>query len=333
VINFENVTKTYETDTKKVTAVKNVNLEIKEGEICVFLGPSGCGKTTLLWMDNRLIPITGGTIKVDGKDISTLDLIDLRRSIGYVIQQNGLFPNMTIEENICVVPKLMGWDRVKMKQRSDELLDLFGLNPDEFSKRFPWELSGGQQQRIGIARALAADPPIMLMDEPFGALDPIIREHIQNEFLKIQSNVKKTILFVSHDIDEAIRLADKIAIFKEGNLMQYDSPRELLENPNSDFIRNFIGNESSLKRLTLLTVKDLLNKLDRTNIVHGSSAVSGGYSVSKKDNLRNALSAILSSPTGEVLVLDETGQAAGVLRVSDFESLTAVHPAEVSAVL
>lgn len=333
MINFENVTKTYETDTKKVTAVKNVNLEIKEGEICVFLGPSGCGKTTLLRMVNRLIPITGGKIKVDGKDISTLDLIDLRRSIGYVIQQNGLFPNMTIEENICVVPKLMGWDRVKMKKRSDELLDLFGLNPDEFSKRFPWELSGGQQQRIGIARALAADPPIMLMDEPFGALDPIIREHIQNEFLKIQSNVKKTILFVSHDIDEAIRLADKIAIFKEGNLMQYASPSELLENPNSDFIRNFIGNESSLKRLTLLSVKDLLNKLDRTNIVHGSSAVSSGYSVRTNDNLRNALSAILSSPTGEVLVLNETGQAAGVLRVSDFESLTAVHPAEVSAAL
>lgn len=160
MINFENVTKIYETETKKITAVDKINLEIEEGEICVFLGPSGCGKTTLLRMVNRLIPITKGTIEVNGKNIQTLNLIELRRSIGYVIQQNGLFPNMTIEENICVVPKLLGWDRIKLKKRSNELLDLFGLNPDEFSKRFPWELSGGQQQRVGIARALAADPPI-----------------------------------------------------------------------------------------------------------------------------------------------------------------------------
>jgi osmoprotectant transport system ATP-binding protein len=308
-------------------------LEIEEGEICVFLGPSGCGKTTLLRMVNRLTPLTSGKIHVDGKDTTSMNLIELRRSIGYVIQQNGLFPNMTIEDNINVVPKLLGWDRLQMKKRSNELLDLFGLNPDEFSKRFPWELSGGQQQRIGIARALAADPPIMLMDEPFGALDPIIREHIQNEFLKIQENVKKTILFVSHDIDEAIRLGDKIAIFKEGSLMQYDAPEELLSNPNSDFVRNFIGNESSLKRLTLVTVRDLYAQMNRIESPSIYKLEQKGFTVGLNDNLRTALSVILASPTGEALVKDENENYLGLLRLSDFESMTSMHMPEVSAVL
>lgn len=209
MLTFNNVTKVYGKGNEQVTAIDNVSFTVGEGNICVLLGPSGCGKTTLLRIVNRLVSLTSGTVEVGGNDINKIDLIELRRSIGYVIQQNGLFPNMTIEENICVVPRLLGWDRVKMAKRTDELLDLFGLEPEKFKKRYPWELSGGQQQRVGIARALAADPPIMLMDEPFGALDPIIREHIQNEFLKIQQNVKKTILFVSHDIDEAIRLGDK----------------------------------------------------------------------------------------------------------------------------
>lgn len=332
VIRFENVTKIYKTETKKVTAVDSINLEIKQGEICVFLGPSGCGKTTLLRMVNRLIPITSGKIEVNGKDTQSLDLIELRRSIGYVIQQNGLFPNMTIEENICVVPKLLGWDRVKMKKRSNELLDLFGLQPDEFGKRFPWELSGGQQQRVGIARALAADPPIMLMDEPFGALDPIIREHIQNEFLRIQKNVKKTILFVSHDIDEAIRLADKIAIFKDGHLMQYDAPDDLLANPKNEFVCDFIGNDSSLKRLTLLTVKDLLVKVGQFKKPSIYDPERNQFTIHLNDNLRTALSTILSSHSGEAWVEDENGNRLGVLTVSDFESLTSVHPTEVTAV-
>lgn len=332
MINFENVTKIYETETKKITAVDKINLEIEEGEICVFLGPSGCGKTTLLRMVNRLIPITKGTIEVNGKNIQTLNLIELRRSIGYVIQQNGLFPNMTIEENICVVPKLLGWDRIKLKKRSNELLELFGLNPDEFSKRFPWELSGGQQQRVGIARALAADPPIMLMDEPFGALDPIIREHIQNEFLRIQENVKKTILFVSHDVDEAIRLADKVAIFKDGHLMQYDAPDDLLANPENDFVRDFIGNDRSLKRLTLLTVRDLLKTVKNVKKAANYGGDLKQFSVQLKDNLRTALSVILSSPSGEAWVEDEKGNKVGVLRVSDFDTLTSVHPEEITAV-
>lgn len=332
VIKFDHVTKVYESETKKVTAIDTINLEIKQGEICVFLGPSGCGKTTLLRMVNRLIPITSGKIEVNGKDTYSLDLIELRRSIGYVIQQNGLFPNMTIEENISVVPKLLGWDRVKMKNRSNELLDLFGLQPDQFSKRFPWELSGGQQQRVGIARALAADPPIMLMDEPFGALDPIIREHIQNEFLRIQKNVKKTILFVSHDIDEAIRLADKIAIFKDGHLMQYDAPDDLLANPKNEFVRDFIGSDSSLKRLTLLTVRDLVGKLGRFKKQSKFDPNLNQTTIKLNDNLRTALSIILSSNYGEAWVEDEKGNRLGVLSVSDFESLTSVHPTEVTAV-
>lgn len=332
VIKFDKVTKIYESDSKKVTAVDSISFEVNPGEICVFLGPSGCGKTTLLRMVNRLIPITGGKIEVNGQDTQSLDLIKLRRSIGYVIQQNGLFPNLTIEENICVVPKLLGWDRVKMKKRSDELLDLFGLQPEEFSKRFPWELSGGQQQRVGIARALAADPPIMLMDEPFGALDPIIREHIQNEFLKIQENVKKTILFVSHDIDEAIRLANKIAIFKDGHLMQYDTPDDILASPKNKFVEDFIGSDSSLKRLTLLTVKDLLEKLGRFRKQTKYDPHRSQSTIQLSDNLRTALSIILSSHTGEAVVLGQNGDKLGVLTVSDFESLTSVHPSEVTAI-
>lgn len=332
MINFKNVTKVYESADKKVKAVDNINLHVDEGEICVFLGPSGCGKTTLLRMVNRLIPITAGAIEVNGKDISTMDTIKLRRSIGYVIQQNGLFPNMTIEENICVVPKMLAWNQSKMKKRYNELMDMMGLNPDEFRKRFPYELSGGQQQRIGVARALAADPPVMLMDEPFGALDPVIREHIQNEFLRIQKDVKKTILFVSHDIDEAIRLGDNIAIFNSGELMQIDPPDNILAYPKNDFIRDFIGNDRALKRLTLLTVKDLIKKID--GFTKGSRLKSDiiSQTITLQENLKSALSYILASPSGEAWVIDENNQKIGVLRISDFDVLTDVHPNELSAV-
>lgn len=332
VITFNDVTKVYESKEKRVTAVNRVNLQVDEGQICVFLGPSGCGKTTLLRMVNRLIPITSGTIKVNNKDVNEMNLIDLRRSIGYVIQQNGLFPNMTIEENICVVPKLLGWDRVKMKKRAEELLDLFGLAPDQFRKRFPYELSGGQQQRVGIARALAADPPIMLMDEPFGALDPIIREHIQNEFLRIQENVKKTILFVSHDIDEAIRLADKIVIFKDGELMQADSPQELLAKPKSKFVEEFVGTDRTLKRLTLLKVSDILHKVQSSNKSHLIELEGNIPSITVEDNLRTALSSVLASPNGKVVVTDVQNKVLGTLRIGDFEELTQVQPPEISAV-
>lgn len=333
MITFKDVTKVYESRDKKVKAVDSINLSVKKGEICVFLGPSGCGKTTLLRMVNRLIPITSGKIEIDGKDIYSLNAIELRRSIGYVIQQNGLFPNMTIEENICVVPKMLGWDKSKMKKRSNELMDMMGLNPDEFRKRHPWELSGGQQQRIGVARALAADPPVMLMDEPFGALDPIIREHLQNEFLRIQKDVQKTILFVSHDIDEAIRLGDKIAIFNSGQIMQHGTPDEILSKPKNNFVKDFVGNDREIKRLTLLTVNDLLKKIKDFN---GKNRIKKEitHSVVQLDtDLRTALSVLLSSPTAEAAIIDGHGHPYGLLTISDFELLTGVHPAQLKSIV
>ena len=328
MIEFKNVTKIYESGDKKVKAVDSINLHVEKGNIAVLLGPSGCGKTTLLRMVNRLIPVSGGIIEVNGKDINSLNPIELRRSIGYVIQQTGLFPNMTIEGNILVVPNLLGWDKVKMKKRYNELMEIMGLNPDDYRKRYPWELSGGQQQRIGVARALAADPPVMLMDEPFGALDPIIREHLQKEFLRIQQNLKKTVIFVSHDIDEAIRLGDSIAIFKEGKLMQYDSPDEILSNPKNEFVRDFVGDERILKRLSLLSVKELLKRNGKITEKSTDKSEIQKYSVQLDTNLRTALSFLLSSPTGEISVTDEKGFYINKLDMTDFEKLTGVHPSK-----
>jgi osmoprotectant transport system ATP-binding protein len=325
MIQFKNVTKTYKSENKTVKAVDNVNLHVEAGHICVFLGPSGCGKTTLLRMVNRLIPITTGTIAINGKAIHTFNPIELRRSIGYVIQQTGLFPNMTIEQNICVVPQLLGWDRVKMRKRYNELMEMMGLNPDEYRNRYPWELSGGQQQRIGVARALAADPPVMLMDEPFGALDPIIRERIQNEFLRIQRDVKKTILFVSHDIDEAIKLGDTIAIFQAGKLMQHGTPDDILSNPKNEFVSEFVGSDRALKRLTLFTVQDLLDKVGSAAVRPREKKESFECQVGLNENLRTALSIILSSSTGEAEVVDDLGNPFGMLCLSDFESFTGIH--------
>lgn len=324
MIRFNNVSKVYGEGESAVKAVDQINLHVEEGQICVFLGPSGCGKTTLLRLVNRLIPITDGSIEVNGRDINQINEIELRRSIGYVIQQNGLFPNMTIEQNIAVVPKLLGWDKEKIKKRYEELMEMVGLHPEEFRKRFPWELSGGQQQRVGVARALAADPPVMLMDEPFGALDPIIRERIQNEFLSIQQDVKKTILFVSHDIDEAIRLGDTIAIFKEGQLMQYDTPEQILTNPQNEFIRDFVGEDRALKRLTLLTVQDLIdtNEFFAKRKIN-SNDISFMPMVDLHTNLRTALSTLLASSTGEIVVADEQGERIGILRLADFDHLIA----------
>jgi osmoprotectant transport system ATP-binding protein len=334
VIHFKNVTKVYGSAGKKVTAVDNINFEVEAGKICVFLGPSGCGKTTLLRMVNRMIPITSGVIEINGKAINDLNPIELRRSIGYVIQQTGLFPNMTIEENLCVVPKLLGWDRAKMKNRYNELMDMMGLNPDEYRKRYPWELSGGQQQRIGVARALAADPPVMLMDEPFGALDPLIREHIQNEFLRIQQGVKKTILFVSHDIDEAIRLGDTVAIFKSGHLMQHGTPDEILSNPANEFVHDFVGSDRALKRLTLLTVRDLIHQIDHFQRRHNVGHIDPKHDVITLDtNLRTALSTIFSASSGEAWVHDEKGNQLGFLSVADFEMITGIPPVELKSVI
>ncbi len=258
MIKIDNLTKIFETPNGPVTAADHINMEVPEGEICVLLGPSGCGKTTTLKMINRIIPSTSGKIFIDGEDTSGLNTVDLRRNIGYVIQQIGLFPNMTIEENIAIVPKMLGWDSKRYKQRASDLLDMVALDPSVFLKRYPRELSGGQQQRIGVARALAADPPVMLMDEPFGAIDPINREVIQDEFLKMQQDLKKTIMFVSHDIDEAVKMANRIAIFKDGKLVQYDTPDDLLAHPKDDFVKSFVGDDRTLKRLRLVNVEQVM---------------------------------------------------------------------------
>lgn len=260
MIRLEDLTKTFETPNGLITAADKVTMDVPAGEICVLLGPSGCGKTTTLKMVNRLIRPTSGKIFIDGKDTSTLNDVQLRRGIGYVIQQIGLFPNMTVEENICVVPKLLGWDSDKARKRAVELLDLLGLEPKLFLKRYPKELSGGQQQRVGVIRALAADPPVMLMDEPFGAIDPINRAVVQDEFLKMQEAIKKTIMFVSHDIDEAVKMGDKIAIFRGGKIEQYDSPDNVLAHPNNDFVADFVGADRTLKRLRLVTAEEVTDQ-------------------------------------------------------------------------
>ena len=254
MIKLEDLTKAFETPAGTVLAADHINFEVQDGEICVLLGPSGCGKTTTLKMVNRLVEPTSGKIYIDGKDTDKYDPVELRRNIGYVIQQIGLFPNMTVEENICVVPKLLGWDMDKARKRAAELLATINLEPAIFLKRYPKELSGGQQQRVGVARALAADPPVLLMDEPFGAIDPINREVIQDEFLKIHRRLKKTVMFVSHDIDEAVKMADKVAIFRAGKLEQFDSPDNILAHPANDFIADFVGTDRTLKRLRLVKV-------------------------------------------------------------------------------
>jgi len=253
MIRLENLTKIFKTPNGEVVAADNINMTVAEGDICILLGPSGCGRTTLK-MINRLIPHTSGKIFINDQDTDTYNTVELRRNIGYVIQQIGLFPNMTIEENICVVPKLLGWDDKKAKERASELLSMVALDATEFLQRYPRELSGGQQQRIGVIRALAADPPVMLMDEPFGAIDPINREVIQDEFLKMQAALKKTIMFVSHDIDEAVKMGNKVAIFSDGKLIQHDTPDNILAHPINDFIADFVGSDRTLKRLRLVKV-------------------------------------------------------------------------------
>src|SRR3954464_775797 len=259
MIKIDNLTKAFETEAGTVLAADHVSFEVGDGEICVLLGPSGCGKTTTLKMVNRLVEPTSGKIYINGKDTDAYDPVELRRTIGYVIQQIGLFPNMTVEDNICVVPKLLGWDMNKARARAAELMATINLEPAIFLKRYPKELSGGRQQRVGVARALAADPPVLLMDEPFGAIDPINREVIQDEFLKIHRRLKKTVMFVSHDIDEAVKMADKVAIFRAGKLEQFDSPDNILAHPVNDFIADFVGTDRTLKRLRLVKVESAID--------------------------------------------------------------------------
>jgi osmoprotectant transport system ATP-binding protein len=254
-VSYQGATKRY--GDSSAPAVDHLDLEVDAGEICVLVGPSGCGKTTSMRMVNRMIELSEGDILIGGESVKKRDAAKLRREIGYVIQQIGLFPHRTIAQNIATVPQLLGWDKERIRARTAELLDLVGIDP-ELGDRYPVQLSGGQQQRIGVARALAVDPPVMLMDEPFGAVDPINRERLQNEFLRLQAEIRKTILFVTHDIDEAIKMGDKIAIMKQhGRVEQYATPAEILMAPANEFVEDFVGADRALKRLSLLRVGDI----------------------------------------------------------------------------
>jgi osmoprotectant transport system ATP-binding protein len=260
-VEFDHVTKTYDPRAAKAGApgaVNDLTLTIPAGKICVLVGPSGCGKTTSLKMVNRLIEPTKGRILLDGVDVASRDVTELRRGIGYVIQQTGLFPHQTIEDNVATVPRLLGWPAKRQKERAQELLSVVGLDPARYARRYPAQLSGGERQRVGVARALAADPPVMLMDEPFGAVDPIVRERLQNEFLRLQEQLAKTILFVTHDIDEAIKLGDVVAVFRDGGVVeQFAPPAEILAAPASEFVARFVGADRGLKRLSLTRVNDV----------------------------------------------------------------------------
>ena len=268
MITYESVTKIYGKGNNAVTALDNVSFTLPKGEVVVFLGPSGCGKTTTLRLTNRLETLTRGNITIEGQNIMDLDVVQLRQRLGYVIQAIGLFPNKTIAENIAVVPKLLRWDEERIARRIDELLEMTNLDPDQYRDRYPAELSGGQQQRVGVARGLAADPNILLMDEPFGAIDPINREEIQDEFLKLQAKLKKTVAFVSHDIHEAIKVGDRIAIFNQGRLVQFDTPEIILTQPKNKFVSDFVGADRALKVLGLMRVSEIINRKPK-NIIQG----------------------------------------------------------------
>ncbi|MBI4186777.1 MAG: ABC transporter ATP-binding protein [Chloroflexi bacterium] len=256
MIRLEKVTKSYGV----TVAVSELSLEVNQGEVCMLIGPSGCGKTTTLRMVNRLTEPTSGRIFVDGQDTAHVRPEQLRRSMGYAIQGVGLFPHMTVSKNIAVVPHLLSWEKERIAQRIEELLSLVGLNPAEYAGKYPGQLSGGEAQRIGVARALAADPPILLMDEPFGAVDPMTRERLQAQFLRIQRSLKKTVIMVTHDLDEAIRLADRIAIMEAGRLVQHDTPEAVLSRPRNKFVHDFVGTDRALKRLSRISVSGFVRQ-------------------------------------------------------------------------
>lgn len=283
MIKFESVYKKY----KENQVLKDINMEIKKGEMVVLIGPSGCGKTTSLKMINRLIEPSSGRIFIEGRDISEEDPIKLRRKIGYVIQQTGLFPHMTVAENIALLPSLMKWDKDKAVSRVKELLNLIGMEPGEFMNRYPRELSGGQQQRIGVARAFAVNPEIILMDEPFSALDPINRAQLQEELFNLQQELKKTVVFVTHDMDEALKLGDKISIMKEGEILQYNTPENILRNPSQGFVSEFIGKNRILNHSDYIKAIDVM--IDRPVKAQKNRTVIQGMEIMKENNVDSIL--------------------------------------------
>jgi osmoprotectant transport system ATP-binding protein len=307
---FDRVTKRYAG--REAAAVRDLSFEIPAGTFCVLVGPSGGGKTTALKMVNRLIPFDDGDIRIDGRSVTALPVVELRRDTGYVIQQIGLFPHMTIGENIETVPRLLKWTRERMRSRTRELLELVGLDAAD-AKRYPAELSGGQRQRVGLARALAADPPVLLMDEPFGALDPITRVRLQDELKRLHREVAKTVIFVTHDVDEAIRMGDRIAILREGGVLaQYDTPDAILAHPADDFVAQFIGEDRALRRLALRTLRDV-------TLEPGSPAAAGSR-VPPETTIRNAVSLMLETRSEQVVVVDGDS-VLGVFRLADAGAL------------
>ena len=342
MIVLEGVEKIYPGST--APAVEALDMIVPQGEIVMLIGPSGCGKTTTLKMMNRLIEPTSGRIVLDGEDVTDVNGDQLRRKIGYVIQQGGLFPHFSIADNIGVVPKMLGWDKQRVKERADELLHLVGLEPSTFRDRYPRQLSGGQQQRVGVARALAADPPVMLMDEPFGAIDPITRDRLQDEFLELQRTVSKTICFVTHDLQEAVKLGDRIAVFATGGrLAQYDPPETVLTKPADDFVSDFVGGGAAVRRLSLLELSRL--ELHPIETDEGAVGNRNGVPVAEVDGsgkpvswrhlpgedhtstalvtvplsgtVYDAVDVMLDGSASLVAVVDEQGRAAGVLHWND----------------
>ncbi|GII17228.1 proline/glycine betaine ABC transporter ATP-binding protein [Planomonospora parontospora subsp. antibiotica] len=349
MITFDGVTKRYAGGT---VAVDDLSLEAPTGEITVFVGPSGCGKTTSLRMINRMVDPTGGRVLLDGADVTTIDPPTLRRGIGYVIQQAGLFPHRKVVDNVATVPRLLGWDRRRARSRAMELLERVGLEA-ALADRYPFQLSGGQQQRVGVARALAADPPVLLMDEPFSAVDPVVRTSLQDELLRLQAELRKTIVFVTHDIDEAIKLGDRVAVLRVGGrLAQLDAPARLLAEPADDFVREFLGRDRGIRRLSFVPSGDLPLRTDLTVPVSSAAASaraaaepwlavvddggrplgwisprglpdSGapadvrpepyGTFVRGRDPLRSVLDAALLSPSGHAIAVDESGRVEGVV--------------------
>ncbi|MDQ6693764.1 MAG: ABC transporter ATP-binding protein [Chloroflexota bacterium] len=319
-IEFEHVTKRFPGTNS--AAVNDVSLIVPQGNLVVLLGPSGCGKTTLLKMVNRLYEHDSGRILVEGHEARSFKVTELRRRIGYVIQSTGLFPHMTVLKNIGSVPEMLGWSRAKIEARADELLELVGLPPGEYRNRYPSQLSGGQQQRVGLARAMAADPSIMLMDEPFAAIDNITRRRLQDELLRIQGQVRKTILFVTHDVDEAIRLADRIAVMRQGKVEQYDTPLHILSAPASAFVATLAGSEDVLRRLSLLTVESAMNPAGQGNL---SKPIEEAPTLDAGSSLRDALNLLLSKGTHTLSIIDSQRRTIGTVDLEGIQRVTRGH--------
>ncbi len=317
---FEDVSKTFESE--EVPAVDSVSLQVAAGDLVVFLGPSGSGKTTLLKMVNRLYEPTSGKIWIGNEDIQRLPINDLRRQIGYVIQQVGLFPHMTVKKNISVVPRLLDWEKDQIQSRVAMLLDLTGL-PEAYLERYPNQLSGGEQQRVGLARALAADPDILLMDEPFAALDAINRERLQKELLKLHCKLNKTILFVTHDVEEALLLADKIAVLRDGKLVQYDTPIDLVTRPVNSFIEELVGTNNILRRLSLVSIKSVVKAQARESSekIADSQVSETVTTIHLEEDLRSALSLLLSSGSDYLRVVDSSGIQQGQIGMEDLRKM------------